>query len=70
MIATPDHSRMLIRVSAEAAQDKGEMRLLFGWQESVRQRDPRRPATLKSKPARCDAPHTPQQLGPTLILLE
>ena len=25
---------------AEAAQDKGEMRLLFGWQESVRQRGP------------------------------
>ncbi len=38
-IATPDHSRMLIRVSAEAAQDRGEMRLLFGWQDGVRQRD-------------------------------
>ena len=32
-IATPDHSRMLIRVSPDAAQDKGEMRLLFGWQD-------------------------------------
>ena len=63
IIATPDHSRMLIRVSAEAAQDKGEMRLLFGWQESVRQRDPRRPATLKSKPARCDAPTLRSSLG-------
>ena len=31
---------MLIRVSAEAAQDRGEMRLLFGWQDGVRQRDP------------------------------
>ena len=36
-IATPDHSRMLIRVSPDAAQDKGEMRLLFGWQDGVRQ---------------------------------
>ena len=39
-IATPDHSRMLIRVSPDAAQDKGEMRLLFGWQDGVRQRNP------------------------------
>jgi hypothetical protein len=35
-IATPDHSRMLLRVSSDAAQDKGEMRLLFGWQDGVR----------------------------------
>ena len=28
-IATPDHSRMLIRVSPDAAQDKGEMRCSF-----------------------------------------
>ena len=39
-IATPDHSRMIIRVSPDAAQDKGEMRLLFGWQDGVRQRNP------------------------------
>jgi hypothetical protein len=39
-IATPDHSRMLIRVSPDAAQDQGEMRLLFGWQDDVRQRNP------------------------------
>jgi hypothetical protein len=38
--ATPDHSRMLIRVSPDAAQDKGEMRLLFGWQDGLRQRNP------------------------------
>jgi Tol biopolymer transport system component len=38
--ATPDHSRMLLRVSPDAAQDKGEMRLLFGWQDGVRQRNP------------------------------
>jgi hypothetical protein len=31
---------MLIRVSPDAAQDKGEMRLLFGWQDGVRQRNP------------------------------
>ena len=28
---TPDHSRILIRVSPNAASDRGEMRLLFGW---------------------------------------
>ena len=39
-IATPDHSRVLIRVSPDAAQDKGEMRLLFGWQDGVRSRKP------------------------------
>ena len=38
--ATPDHSRLLIRVSPDAAQDTGEMRLLFGWQDGVRQRNP------------------------------
>ena len=38
-IATPDHSRMLIRVSPDAAKDKGEIRLLFGWQDGVRQRN-------------------------------
>ena len=35
--ATPDHSRFLIRVSPDAAKDKGEIRLLFGWQEALRQ---------------------------------
>jgi hypothetical protein len=35
--ATPDHSRILIRVSPDAAKDKGEIRLLFGWQEGLRQ---------------------------------
>ena len=39
-IATPDHSRMSSRVSPDAAQDKGEMRLLFRWQDGVRQRNP------------------------------
>jgi Tol biopolymer transport system component len=38
--ATPDHSRLLIRVSPDAAQDRGEIRLLFGWQDGVRQRNP------------------------------
>jgi Tol biopolymer transport system component len=38
--ATPDHSRLLIRVSPDAAQDRGEMRLLFGWQDGVRPRTP------------------------------
>ena len=38
--ATPDHSRLLIRVSPDAAQDKGEVRLLFGWQDGMRQRIP------------------------------
>jgi Tol biopolymer transport system component len=35
--ATRDHSKILIRVSPEAAKDKGEIRLLFGWQDGVRQ---------------------------------
>ena len=35
--ATRDHSRILIRVSPDAAKDKGEIRLLFGWQEGLRQ---------------------------------
>jgi hypothetical protein len=38
--AMPDHSRLLIRVSPDAAQDKGEVGLLFGWQDGVRQRHP------------------------------
>jgi len=36
--ATRDHSRILIRVSPDAARDKGEIRLLFGWQDALRQR--------------------------------
>ncbi|MEO5895591.1 MAG: protein kinase [Vicinamibacterales bacterium] len=34
--ATRDHSRVLLRVSPDAAKDKGEIRLLFGWQNGVR----------------------------------
>lgn len=29
--ATPDHSRIVIRVDPEAAKDRGEIRLLFNW---------------------------------------
>jgi len=35
--ATADHSRILIRVNPDAAKDKGEIRLLFGWQDALRQ---------------------------------
>ena len=35
--ATRDHSRILIRVSPDAVRDKGEIRLLFGWQDALRQ---------------------------------
>ena len=35
--ATRDHSRILIRVSPDAAKDKGEIRLLVGWQDGLRQ---------------------------------
>ncbi len=34
--ATRDHSRILIRVSPDAARDKGEIRLLFRWQDRLR----------------------------------
>jgi eukaryotic-like serine/threonine-protein kinase len=37
--ATADHSRFLIRVSPDAAKDKGEIRLLFGWQNALRLQD-------------------------------
>jgi Tol biopolymer transport system component len=30
-VATADHSRIVIRVDPQAARDKGEIRLLFGW---------------------------------------
>jgi eukaryotic-like serine/threonine-protein kinase len=36
--ATRDHSKILIRVSPDAAKDRGEMQLLFGWQDKLRQR--------------------------------
>jgi hypothetical protein len=29
--ATPDHSRILIRIPKDAEKDRGEIRLLFGW---------------------------------------
>ena len=35
--ATRDHSRILIRVSPDAAKDRGEIRLLFGWPDTLRQ---------------------------------
>jgi len=35
--ARRDHSRILIRVGPDAAKDKGEIRLLFGWQDALRQ---------------------------------
>ncbi len=34
---TRDHSRILIRISPDAAKDKGEIRLLFGWQSALGQ---------------------------------
>ncbi len=34
--AAPDHSRLLIRVRPDAAKDKGEIRLLFGWAEALK----------------------------------
>lgn len=34
--ATPDHSRILLRVNPDAHKDKGEIRLLFGWAEQLR----------------------------------
>jgi eukaryotic-like serine/threonine-protein kinase len=36
--ATRDHSRILIRVIPDSAKDKGEIRLVFGWQDALRQR--------------------------------
>jgi len=30
-LATPDHSRILVRLPKDADKDRGEMRLLFGW---------------------------------------
>ena len=38
--ATPDHSRILIRMSPEAANDKGEIRLLFNWADALKQARP------------------------------
>jgi Tol biopolymer transport system component len=34
--ATPDHSRILIRVPKDADKDKGEIRLLFGWANGLK----------------------------------
>ena len=34
-VATPDHSRILIRVPKDADKDHGEIRLLFGWAKGV-----------------------------------
>ena len=39
--ASPDHSRILIQVSPDAAKDKGEIRLLFNWAEALKQSRPR-----------------------------
>ena len=33
--ATPDHSRILIRVPKDAEKDRGEIRLLFGWAKGL-----------------------------------
>ena len=33
--ATPDHSRILIRVPKDADKDRGEIRLLFGWAKGL-----------------------------------
>jgi hypothetical protein len=33
--ATPDHSRILVRVDPEADRDKAEIRLLFGWEKPL-----------------------------------
>ena len=38
--ASPDHSRILIRVTLDAAKDKGEIRLLFNWAEALKQLRP------------------------------
>ena len=35
--ASPDHSRILIRMSPDAAKDIGEIRLLFNWAEALKQ---------------------------------
>ena len=34
--ASPDHSRIVIRVSPDATKDKGEIRLLFNWAEALK----------------------------------
>jgi hypothetical protein len=35
--ATRDRSRIVIRVSPDAAKDKGEIRMPFGWQDALRE---------------------------------
>jgi hypothetical protein len=39
-VASRDHSSILIRVNPEAAKDKGEIQLLFGWADALRQGKP------------------------------
>jgi Tol biopolymer transport system component len=39
-VATRDHSRILVRVPKDAAKDRGEIRLLFGWTRNLRGREP------------------------------
>jgi Tol biopolymer transport system component len=34
--ATRDHSRILIRMAKDADKDRGEIRLIFGWQKGLR----------------------------------
>ena len=34
--ATPDHSRLLVRVNPDADKDRHEIRLLFGWADALR----------------------------------
>jgi len=34
--ATRDHSRILVRLPKDAERDRGEIRLLFGWQKGLR----------------------------------
>jgi hypothetical protein len=34
---TRDHSRILVRMNPDAAKDKGEIQLMFGWQDALRQ---------------------------------
>ncbi len=34
--ATPDHSRILLRVNPDGDTDRNEIRLLFGWQDALR----------------------------------
>jgi hypothetical protein len=35
--ATRNHSRILVRMNPDAAKDMGEIQLMFGWQDVLRQ---------------------------------